>query len=470
MEKENVSTALLEELIKNRQVAKLRELFETIPTIDLAEAANDIEDIRDIVFIFKVVKSDYTAEFFTDLSSEVQEKVIHLFTDSELVTLLNASYTDDIVDFMEEMPANLVSRILKVVDKKTRNDINRLLNYKENTAGSIMTTEYIELISEYTIKEAIEKIRAIGQDAETIYTIFIIDKKRNFIGTVDLDQFVFSKPEQTLDEIADKAAISVGVNTDQEDVATIFKRYNLTAVPVLNEDQRLTGIITIDDIVDVMEQEATEDMSRMALVTPLEDSYKDTGVLKMAIKTMPWLIVLMILGVFSSVVLSSFQDVLSSLAILSVFIPVLMDTGGNSGGQTIALMIRGIAVGEFGPKDYGHILWKEFRVALLVGIMVSIAAFIIFIIEMYLGIVFYAPEGIVGTALLFERMKISGMVSITLFFTIVISKTLGVTIPMIVKALKKDPAIISAPFITTIVDVSALLIYFFICTQIFQLV
>ena len=194
MEKENVSTTLLEELIKNRQVEKLRQLFEAIPTIDLAEAADDISDIRDLVFIFKVVKSDYTAEFFTDLSSEVQEKLIHLFTDSDLVNLLNASYTDDIVDFMEEMPANLVSRILKVVDKRTRSDINRLLNYKENTAGSIMTTEYIELGNDLTIKEAIEKIRAIGQDAETIYTIFVLDKKRNFVGTIDLDQLVFSKP------------------------------------------------------------------------------------------------------------------------------------------------------------------------------------------------------------------------------------------------------------------------------------
>lgn len=470
MEKENVSTALLEELIKTRQVEKLRSLFETIPTIDLAEVANDVGDIRDLVFIFKVVKSDYTAEFFTDLSSEVQEKLVHLFTDTELVTLLNASYTDDIVDFMEDMPSNLVSKILKVVDKKTRTDINRLLNYKENTAGSIMTTEYIELGNDISIKEAIEKIRAIGQDAETIYTIFVIDKKRNFVGTIDLDQFVFSKPEQILDEIADKAAITVGVNTDQEDVAAIFKRYNLTAIAVLNEDQRLTGIITIDDIVDVMEKEATEDMSKMALVTPLEDSYMQTGVVKMALKTTPWLVALMVLAVFSSMVLSSFQDVLASLAILSVFIPVLMDSGGNSGGQTIALMIRGIAVGEFGPKDYLKILWKEFRVSLLVALMTCTFAFLWFTAEMYLGIISYAPEGIVGTALFLERIKISGLVSITLFVTIIISKLLGVTIPMIVKSLKLDPALISAPFITTVVDVSALLLYFFICTQIFHLV
>lgn len=470
MEKENVSTTLLEELIKTRQVEKLRSLFETIPTIDLAEVANDIGDIRDLVFIFKVVKSDYTAEFFTDLSSEVQEKLVHLFTDNELVTLLNASYTDDIVDFMEDMPANLVLKILKVVDKKTRSDINRLLNYKENTAGSIMTTEYIELGSDITIKEAIEKIRAIGQDAETIYTIFVIDKKRNFVGTIDLDQFVFSKPEQTLDEIADKASITVGVNTDQEDVAAIFKRYNLTAIAVLNDDQRLTGIITIDDIVDVMEKEATEDMSKMALVTPLEDSYMQTGVIKMALKTTPWLVALMVLAVFSSMVLSSFQDVLASLAILSVFIPVLMDSGGNSGGQTIALMIRGIAVGEFGPKDYLKILWKEFRVALIVALMTCVFAFMWFTAEMYLGIISYAPDGIVGTALFLERIKISGLVSMTLFVTIIISKLLGVTIPMIVKAIKLDPALISAPFITTVVDVSSLLLYFFICTQIFHLV
>jgi len=470
MEKENVSTALLEELIKGRKVERLRQLFESVPTIDIAEVANDISDITELVLIFKAVKNDYTAEFFTDLSSEVQEKLIHLFTDSDLVNLLNASYADDIVDFMEDMPANLVSKILKVVDKNTRNDLNRLLNYKENTAGSIMTTEYIELLNTLTVREAIEKMRAIGQDAETIFTIFVLDDKRNFLGTIDLDQFVFSKPDDTLGAIADTTAATVITSTDQEEVASIFKRYNLTAIAVLNDDKRLTGIITIDDIVDVMEKEATEDMSKMALITPLEDSYKQTGVIKMAMKTTPWLIALMVLAVFSSMVLSTFQDTLSALAILSVFIPVFMDTGGNSGGQTIALMIRGLAVGEFTPKDFWSILWKEFRVSLLAALMVSTFSLIWFTAEMYLGIVHYAPEGIAGSALFIERIKVSGLVSITLFITVIISKLLGVCIPMLVKTLKKDPAVISAPFITTIVDVTALLIYFFICTQIFHLV
>jgi magnesium transporter len=250
----------------------------------------------------------------------------------------------------------------------------------------------------------------------------------------------------------------------------VLFRSNLNAIAVLNEDERLIGIITIDDIVDVIEQEATEDISKMALVTPLEDSYKQTSIGRMALKTMPWLIVLMVLGAFSSMILSSFQDALASLAILSVFIPVLMDTGGNSGGQTVSLMIRGLAVGEFTPKDFWKILWKEFRVALLVSLIVSGFAFGWFILEMYVGIVHFAPEGLAGGALLIARLKVSAIVSLTLFATIVFSKTLAVAIPMFVKVLKKDPALISEPFITTIVDVLALLIYFFIASSLFQLV
>ncbi|MFA5687434.1 MAG: magnesium transporter [Bacilli bacterium] len=470
MELEKINTQEFEALIKERNVEKLRDTFETIPTIDLAEVANDFEDIKDLIFVFKVVKSEYTAEFFTDLSSDIQEKLIELFSDEDLVTLLNASFSDDIVDFMEDMPANLVSKILKSVNPTQRTNLNQLLNYKEDTAGSIMTTEFIELTMNLTVKEALIKIRETGRKAETIYTIFVRDNKRRFIGTIDLEEFIYANENELLEDLADKSAFTIGVNTDQEEVATLFKRYNLNAIAVLNEDERLIGIITIDDIVDVIEQEATEDISKMALVTPLEDSYKQTSIGRMALKTMPWLIVLMVLGAFSSMILSSFQDALASLAILSVFIPVLMDTGGNSGGQTVSLMIRGLAVGEFTPKDFWKILWKEFRVALLVSLIVSGFAFGWFILEMYVGIVHFAPEGLAGGALLIARLKVSAIVSLTLFATIVFSKTLAVAIPMFVKVLKKDPALISEPFITTIVDVLALLIYFFIASSLFQLV
>lgn len=470
MEIEKITTKEFETLIRQRDVEKLRSTFKSIPTIDLAEVANDIEDIKDLVFVFKVVKSEYTAEFFTDLSGDIQEQLVELFSDEDLVTLLNASFSDDIVDFMEDMPANLVSKILKSVNPIQRSNLNQLLNYKEDTAGSIMTTEYLELMMNLTVKEALIKIRETGRKVETIYTIFVRDEKRNFIGTINLGEFIYANENERLDKLADKSAITVGVNTDQEDIAAIFKRYNLNALAVLNEEQRLVGIITIDDIVDVIEQEATEDISKMALVIPLEDSYKQTSVTKMALKTMPWLIVLMILGAFSSIILSQYQDKLTALAILAVFIPVLMDTGGNSGGQTVSLMIRGLAVGEFSPKDFWKILWKELRVATLVALIVSIFAFGWFILEMYIGIVDFAPEGLVGSALLISRLKVSAVVSLTLFATIIISKALAVAIPMFVKVLKKDPALISEPFITTIVDVIALLIYFFFASTIFQLV
>lgn len=470
MEIEKIETFELEKIIQERNIEKLRNLFEIIPTIDLAEIANEIDDIKDLIFIFKVVKSEYTAEFFTDLSSDIQEQLIELFSDEDLVTLLNASFSDDIVDFMEDMPANLVSKILKSVNPAQRNNLNQLLNYKEDTAGSIMTTEYIELRMDLTVKEALKQIREKGRRAETIYTIFVRDNKRNFIGTIKLEEFIYADENKKLYELADKTDFTVGVHTDQEDIATLFKRYNLNAIAVLNEDERLIGIITIDDIVDVIEEEATEDISKMALVTPLEDSYKQTSIPKMALKTMPWLIVLMILGAFSSMILSNFQDALSSLAILSVFIPVLMDTGGNSGGQTVSLMIRGLAVGEFTPRDFWKVLWKEFRVSLLVASIVALFSFAWFIFEMYVGIIDYTPIGVIGSALFLERLKISAIVSITLFVTIILSKTLAVAIPMFVKVLRKDPALISEPFITTIVDVIALLFYFFIASSIFQLV
>ncbi|MDY0101116.1 MAG: CBS domain-containing protein, partial [Bacilli bacterium] len=257
MELEKINTQEFEALIKERNVEKLRDTFETIPTIDLAEVANDFEDIKDLIFVFKVVKSEYTAEFFTDLSSDIQEKLIELFSDEDLVTLLNASFSDDIVDFMEDMPANLVSKILKSVNPTQRTNLNQLLNYKEDTAGSIMTTEFIELTMNLTVKEALIKIRETGRKAETIYTIFVRDNKRRFIGTIDLEEFIYANENELLEDLADKSAFTIGVNTDQEEVATLFKRYNLNAIAVLNEDERLIGIITIDDIVDVIEQEAT---------------------------------------------------------------------------------------------------------------------------------------------------------------------------------------------------------------------
>ncbi len=462
---EKLTLTLLLSLIDAKKIKEIRNLFENVPSIDIAEVCDQINDISKLVFIFKTVKSEYTAELFTELSAEKKEELIKVMSDTELVNLLDEQFTDDIVDFIEDLPSNLVNRVLKNVDKEKRSDINRLLNYKENTAGSIMTTEYLELLDTIKVDEAIKTIRKIGKEKETVFTLFIRDEKRNLVGVLGLDDLVFAKESETLSDIMSVDFQTVNVNTDQEEVAQIFKRYDLHAIAVLNEDKRLTGIITIDDVVDVIEQEATEDISKMSLVSPIEDSYLKTKVLKMALKSAPWLVCLMILGVFTSMILSSAQDYLGLLPILTVFIPVLMDTGGNSGGQSITLIIRGLAVGELTVKDYAKILWKELRVGFIVAAVVSIFAFLWFLAEMYIGIIDPGE----GYETFTNRALLSACVSITLFLTVVIAKIIGASLPILAKLIKLDPALISSPFVTTIVDVCSLLIYFAMCVYVFNL-
>lgn len=462
-EKVKLISEMIEDLIKNKNYQKLRDLFEQYPEIDIADACDNIEDKSQLITIFRVVKSEFTAELFHCLNPETQEIIVKLMTDKDVTTLLDASKNDDIVDFLEDMPANLVSKILKNTPKEDRETINKLLNYKEGTAGSIMTTEFLEFLDTLTVKEAIDKIREIGKDAETIYTIFVKDNKRNFKGTVDLDDLIFAKPEETLESIMNIDFVTVGVNTDQEEVAELVRRYDLNAIAVLNDDKRLVGIITVDDIVDIIQQEANEDMSLQAGINPLEDSYKNTGVLKMAKKCIPWLAFLLVIDVFSSIVISNFQTSIAKVAVLSAFIPTIMDTGGNAGSQTSSVMVRSIALNEFKNKDFLKVMWKEFRISLLVAFITSVIGWCWFMIEMYVGLIQYSgPAGAehVGFDLFVARSGIALLVASTLFLTILISKFFGLILPWIAKLIKKDPAMMSGPLITSVVDVSSLLIYF----------
>lgn len=461
MENELISTEKLEQLIDKKKVSEIRRIFEFVPTIDIAEACDDIEDKKKLVFIFKTVKSEYTADLFTELSPNTKEDLIHMMSDSELADILENQFTDDLVDDLEDLPANLVTRVLRNVPKERRATINKLLNYKENTAGSIMTTEFLVLLDSLSADEAIKQIRKVGKTKETIYTIFVIDSKRKLVGTLDLDDLIFAKGDEKLQEIMNLDYVTTQVNTDQEEVANLIKRYDLNAIAVLNNEHRLVGLITVDDIVDVIEQEATEDMTKLAGVSTLENSYMDTKIYKMALKCAPWLICLLVLGTFSSMILSKFENALSALPILVPFITVLMDTGGNAGGQTTTLMVRGLAVQEFTPKDYWKILWKELRIALLTALIVGVFACLWFMLEMYIGIINFdgAKQALTGTDLFFARLQIACLVSGTLFLGIVVAKFVGVSLPMLVARLKKDPALISSPFVTTIVDVCSLLIY-----------
>ena len=305
MENELISTKELEELIIARKVKEVRNIFEVVPTIDIAEACDDFEDISHLVFIFKFVKSEYTADLFTELASDTKERLIQVMSDSELARILESQFTDDLVDDLEDLPANLVTRVLKNVSKEKRDVINKLLNYKENTAGSIMTTEFLSLNDDLTADEAIKAIRRKGKTKETIYTIFVIDNSRTLVGTLDLDELIFAKDDEPISDLMNRDYVTCLVNDDQEEVANQMKRYDLNAIAVLNNENRLIGIITVDDIVDVIEQEATEDMSKMAGVAPLENSYLETSVTKMALKCAPWLMVLLIFGTFSSMILKS---------------------------------------------------------------------------------------------------------------------------------------------------------------------
>ena len=474
MENELISTVQIEKLIDEKNVKEIRHLFEVVPSIDIAEACADIEDVKKIVFMLKTVKSDYTADFFTELPAEIKEDLIHFLSDDQLAEILESQFTDDIVDDLEELPANIVTRVLRNVPKERRATINRLLNYKEDSAGSIMTTEFAVLLNDITADEAIKQIRQTGKNKETIYTLFIMDRKRNLVGTLDLDDLIFADGETKLEDIMNRDFVTVNVNDDQEMVANTVKRYDLNAIAVLNSDGRLIGLITIDDIVDVIEEETTEDISKMQMVTPLEESYLETSSLKMAKKCVPWIIVLLILGTFSSLVLSRFEEKISTVVILAAFIPVLMDTGGNAGGQTIALMIRGLALQEFSPKEFWKIIKKEACSAGIIALLVGIFAFVWFTIEQYFGIVSNGDRSIFqgnvwNIQFLSDVVKVSGLVAGTLTIAIFISKIVAVLLPMAAAKIKKDPAIVSQPLLTTIVDVTSLLIYFGFASIILQI-
>ena len=456
--------------INNRSSKELKEIFETIPTIDIAEAINDVDDPKTLLYIFRVVGSEYSAEFFSELSSEQQEAVINAFSDKELMELISDSYADDIVDTIEEMPANIVSRVLRACPKDLRGDVNRLLNYKENTAGSVMTTEYIEMKESVKVKEAIENIRIKGKDAETVYTIFVRDNKRTLVGTVELADLIFSKEDEVLSDIMDKDFVSCNVNDDQEEVAKKFKRYDLTAMAVVNSENKIVGIITIDDVVDIMEQEVSEDIAHMAAITDMEDPYLKTPILKLVIKCVPWILALMVLQVFSTMILSGFENEITKFAILAVFTPLIMDAGGNSGGQTTTMIVRSLSLDEFSGKDYGKVVLKELRVASIIGAIVATFAFGWLMFEMAVGIV--------NTDSIKEQIAVTGgnytaymalialLVASTLFVTMLISRMVGCSLPFLAKLVKLDPAVMCGPITTTLVDIISLVTYFLLWTKV----
>lgn len=452
-------------IIDNRDVKALREFCNTIEPVDFADAANSIEDVSKLLFVFRTVESEYTAEVFTELSTEQQNRLIELFSDKQIKDLIENTYTDDIVKFLTDMPSNLVNRVLQKADKETRRDINTILNYQPYTAGSLMTTEYIELRGNLTVKQALDYIRENGQDAITIYDIFIIDNKRNLVEVVGLDKLIFAEDNEEIAEIAKIEPVFVHVSTDQEEVARLFKRYDKTTLPVLNKDNKMVGVITVDDIIDVIVEEHTEDIARMAAVAPLEKSYRESSIMSLVKSSLPWLILLMVLGIFSSLIINKFESQIATVIIMSSFIPLLLASAGNAGTQTASLVIRSLALNEYHKGEYRKIIGKEIKTGLLVALGLGLFTFafipLLFIIGIVnvtqledLTFVKWSPNWWISI------LEISGTISITITISIVIFKFVGAILPLTARLIKKDPALMSNPFITTISDIVTLIIYF----------
>ena len=477
-ERENNLTERVLSAIQNRKASELREIFETVPNIDIAESLDEVEDAAVFLYIFRTVSSEYTGDFFTELTTEQQEMIINAFTDKQLIELLENSFADDIVDTLEEMPANVVNRVLKACPPDIRTDVNNLLNYKENTAGSVMTTEYLDMKDNLTVKDALKIIRKKGKDAETVYTIFVRDSKRTLEGTIDLDDLIFADEDEKLEDIMNRDFVTCNVNDDQEEVANMFKRYDLNAMAVVNNENKIIGLITIDDVVDIIVEEATEDIAHLNQISNMDEPYLKTPVLKLVLKCAPWIIALMILQVFSTLILSTFEGAIASFALLSVFTPLIMDAGGNAGGQTTTMIVRSISLDEFEKGDFKRVIWKELRVAACIAIVIAVFVFGWIMLEMTIGIVdmgssmetlqnMALEHGLTAPSRGIVMVIVAALVASTLFVTMVASRLVACMLPFLARKLKLDPAVMCGPVTTTLVDVISLLAYFFLWTFLF---
>ncbi len=439
----------LYKLLAKNLLKELKDELSDMAYPDIAEFIMDLDDDKISVKIFRILPKDISADVFSYLDTEKQSVIVQSITDSEIGRLMDDLYVDDAVDFLEEVPANIVRRVLANTDRETREIINRFLTYPDNCAGSVMTIEMVELHDRLTVAEAIKSIRRTGVDKETIYTCYVIDDKRHLVGTIPLRRLLLNDEDTPLTEIMsdDEQLIYVTTMDDQEYVAAIAKKYDLLSVPVVDKENRLVGIITIDDIIDIIDEEATEDFEKMALLTPSEDEYIKTGVLALAKNRIPWLIVLMLASTLTGQIIEGFENKLSVVAGLTACIPMLMGTGGNSGNQVSTLVIRGLALGEIKIKDYFIILWKEIRVSLMVGLVLAVANLgRMWLLRLTTG------SDVTDSVIL--------VVSMAVMAVVVVSKTIGCSLPIVAKLLKLDPALMAGPLITTLVDTISLVIYF----------
>lgn len=441
----------VEKLLKDKKYKEAKVELNKLNNSDIAELLEDL-DSKEIVKVFKLINKDKAADVFAYLPVEHETELLSLLSDKEAVSLIDEMYADDATDLLEEMPANIVRKLLKKCTSDTRNDINRLLNYPENSAGSIMTVEYAELKEELTIKQAIEKLRKEIEYYETINTCFVVNAQRKLIGHIYLKDIICANENDLVKDIVQKDVIACKTEEDQEDVAKMFQKYDLTAMPVVDSENRMVGIITIDDIVDVLQKENTEDIEKMAAINPTgAKTYLKTGITETWKSRIPWLLILMLSSTFTGQIIESYEKALTSYVILTAFMPMLMGSAGNAGGQTSVTIIRGLSLGDIEFKDIGKVIWKELRVAILCGLtLVAVNMVKLMIIDRV-------------------TIDVAIVINLTLFITIIISKLIGCTLPILVKKIKLDPAVMASPIITTIIDALSLIIYFQIATHLLNL-
>ncbi len=432
----------IKSLLENKKYHDLRKLLEEENEADLAEVFETIKNNENVVLLFRLLPKDEAAEVFAYLPIDQQQTLIQSLSNTEVGQILNDLNSDDAVDMLEEMPANVVKKILALADPQTRQDINSLLQYPEDSAGSIMTVEFIDLRSFMTINDAIERIRKKGIDSETINYCYVTDGQKHLLGVISLREIILAKPEEKIEDLMDDNIIIVTTLQDQEEVAKLFKKYDFAAMPVVDQENRLVGIITVDDVMDILEEEVTEDIEKMAAITPNDQPYMKTSVLETYKKRIPWLLLLMISASITGKIIQGFETALASCVVLTAFIPMLMDTGGNCGSQASVSVIRALSLDELDFHELPLVIWKEFRVSFLIGLTLALCNFLKVIVVDRVSI------------------TIAFVVCFTLFLTVITAKLVGCVLPVIASKLGFDPAVMASPFITTIVDALSLLLFF----------
>lgn len=441
---------VIRELLETKQYTRLRQRIADMNIADTAAVMEELEE-EELLKIFRILPKSMAADVFSYLEVDSQQFIIVSLSEREAANIIDNLMADDATDLLEEMPANIVKKLLASARADTRRDINHLLRYPEDSAGSIMTVEYVDLKENMTVEDAIQRIRKVGVDSETINICYVLDKKRTLVGTVALRYLLLSQPDAVIGDIMHENVISLHTLMDQEEVARQFQKYDFTSMPVTDNENRLVGIVTVDDVMDILLEEATEDIEKMAAIVPSDKPYMKTGVFETFQKRIPWLLLLMISATFTGRIITSFEDALGKCVVLTAFIPMLMDTGGNAGGQASVTIIRGLSLNEIAFRDMGRVVWKESRVSLLCGVVLAAGNFV--------KLLFLDRVG----------LQVALVVCLTLVVTVFIAKLVGCSLPMFARKAGFDPAVMASPFITTIVDAISLMVYFQIAASLLGL-